>query len=122
MTLLTAFPLFALVMGLYGLVTMPLGNAWSRWRKRLADRYALQQSGKSQAFASAMSRLAKQNMAEDDLEHPSLVAVVRGVSAVLAFFVGEADRDGGGLESLISTILAFRIIAYCEIEIFILIA
>jgi STE24 endopeptidase len=65
---IAAFPLFALVMGLYGLVTMPLGNAWSRWRERLADRYALQQTGKSQAFASAMTRLANQNLAEVDPE------------------------------------------------------
>jgi len=65
---IAAFPLFALVMGLYGLVTMPLGNAWSRWRERLADRYALQQTGKSQAFASAMARLANQNLAEVDPE------------------------------------------------------
>ena len=63
-----AFPLFALVIGLYGLVTMPLGNAWSRWRERLADRYALQQTGKSKAFASAMTRLANQNLAEVDPE------------------------------------------------------
>ena len=65
---IAAFPLFALVMGLYGLVTMPLGNAWSRWRERLADRYALQQTGKSQAFVSAMTRLANQNLAEVDPE------------------------------------------------------
>ncbi|MGE5222921.1 MAG: M48 family metallopeptidase, partial [Omnitrophica WOR_2 bacterium] len=36
-----AMPLFILVMGLYGLVTMPLTNAFSRWRERRADEYAL---------------------------------------------------------------------------------
>lgn len=65
---IAAFPLFALVMGAYDLVTMPLGNAWSRWRERLADRYSLQQTGKSRAFASAITRLANQNLAEVDPE------------------------------------------------------
>jgi STE24 endopeptidase len=65
---IAAFPLSALVMGLYSLVTMPLGNAWSRWRERMADRYALHQTGKSQAFASAMTRPANQNLAELDPE------------------------------------------------------
>jgi STE24 endopeptidase len=49
---------------IFGLVTMPLGNAWSRWRERLADRYALETTRNPQAFASAMTRLANQNLAE----------------------------------------------------------
>jgi len=38
-------PLFVLVMGLYGLVTMPLENAYSRWREWRADQYALEATG-----------------------------------------------------------------------------
>lgn len=63
-----AMPLFGLVLGLYGLITMPLGNAYSRWRERLADEYALRATGKGAAYASALTRLANQNLAEVDPE------------------------------------------------------
>jgi STE24 endopeptidase len=65
---IAAFPLFMLVIGAYGLVTMPLGNAFSRWRERRADAYALKATGKGQAYASALTRLANQNLAEVDPE------------------------------------------------------
>lgn len=57
-------PLLALLAGAFGLVTTPLENGISRWRERLADRYALESTGKPAAFASAMTRLANQNLAE----------------------------------------------------------
>ncbi len=63
-----AMPLFVLVMGLYGLVTMPLGNAYSRWREVRADEYALQATGNGTAYASALTRLANQNLADVDPE------------------------------------------------------
>jgi STE24 endopeptidase len=78
---IAALPLFMLVMGLYGLVTMPLSNAYSRWRERRADEYALEATDNGQAYASALTRLANQNLAEADPEpwvefllysHPSL--------------------------------------------------
>ena len=64
-------PLFILAMAVFGLVTMPLGNAWSRRREAMADRYALQATGKPRAFISAMTRLANQNLA--DAEPPAWV-------------------------------------------------
>jgi STE24 endopeptidase len=54
--------------GIYGLVTMPLGNAYSRQRERRADEYALRTTGKGTAYASALTRLANQNLAEADPE------------------------------------------------------
>lgn len=63
-----AMPLFALVLGAYGLITMPLGNTYSRWRERSADKFALEITGKPRDFASAMIRLANQNLAEVDPE------------------------------------------------------
>jgi STE24 endopeptidase len=63
-----SLPLFILAMGLYGLITMPLGNAYSRWRERNADRYALRATDKPQAFISAMTRIANQNLGEVDPE------------------------------------------------------
>ena len=81
-----ALPLFLLVMMLYGLVTMPLSNGFSRWREVLADRYALESTRNGPAFASAMTRLANQNLAEVDPEpwvefllysHPTLEKRIR---------------------------------------------
>lgn len=63
-----AMPLLALVIGVYGLVTMPLGNAYSRQRERRADEYALKVTGKGAAYASALTRLANQNLADADPE------------------------------------------------------
>lgn len=63
-----SLPLFVLVMGLFGLTTMPLGNAFSRWRERKADAYALQATRNPQAFIGAMTRLANQNLGEVDPE------------------------------------------------------
>lgn len=76
-------PLIALTVGVVGLVAMPLGNAFSRWRERRADAFALRTTGKPRAFASAMTRLANQNLAEVNPEswvvflfysHPPLAA------------------------------------------------
>ncbi len=63
-----AFPALSLIFGAYGLITMPIGNAVSRWRERMADDYALQSTGKNEAFASAFTRLANQNLGEIDPE------------------------------------------------------
>jgi STE24 endopeptidase len=65
---IAALPLLVLVMGAFGLVIMPLGNAFSRWRERRADEYALQATGNGAAYASALTRLANQNLAEADPE------------------------------------------------------
>ena len=49
-------------------MTMPLGNAFSRWRERRADEYALRTTRNGPAFASAFTRLANQNLADADPE------------------------------------------------------
>ncbi|MCK6539537.1 MAG: M48 family metallopeptidase [Anaerolineales bacterium] len=65
---IAALPALGIILGAYGLVTMPLGNAVSRWREEKADEYALQATGKGEAFASAFTRLANQNLGEVDPE------------------------------------------------------
>jgi STE24 endopeptidase len=65
---IAALPIFALAMGLFGLITMPLNNAYSRWREVRADGYALDATRNPQAFANAMTRLANQNLTEADPE------------------------------------------------------
>jgi len=61
-------PVLAVGIGLIGLLTMPLGNALSRWREREADRYAIRETRKPQAFIDAMTRLANQNLADAEPE------------------------------------------------------
>ena len=65
---IAALPLLAILLGLYGLITMPLGNAFSRWRENLADDFALQITNKNLAYRSALIRLGNQNLAEVDPE------------------------------------------------------
>ena len=61
-------PLILLTVGLVSLVFAPAAHALSRAHERRADRYALDATGNSTAFISAMKRLAATNLAED---HPS---------------------------------------------------
>lgn len=63
-----AFPALSLILGAYGLLVQPLENALSRWRENMADDYALESTGKNEAFASAFTRLANQNLGEIDPE------------------------------------------------------
>ncbi len=61
-------PALIVLFGLYQLLVMPIANAFSRWRERLADDYALAATGNSQAFATAMVRLANQNLGDVEPE------------------------------------------------------
>lgn len=64
-----AFPLLALCLFGFGLVVMPLNNAFSRACEWAADRTALELTGSREAFIGAMRRLADQNLA-DLAPHP----------------------------------------------------
>ena len=48
----------------FGLVVMPLNNAFSRWREWKADATALVLTGNPDGFIRAMRKLAEQNLAE----------------------------------------------------------
>ncbi len=65
---IATLPLFGLSLGAFGLLTMPLNNAFSRWREVLADQFALQLTGNGATFASALTRLSNQNLADADPE------------------------------------------------------
>jgi len=76
-----SMPLFGLVLAFYGLLTMPVINSFSRWREKKADEYSILITGKKQAYASALARLANQNLADANPEpwiefllysHPSI--------------------------------------------------
>lgn len=62
---LAALPLMMLAGGAVSLLLTPLGNAWSRYHERRADRFALRLTGQPAAFISAMRRLGAQNLAEE---------------------------------------------------------
>ena len=61
---LAAFPLLGLAFGALGLLTMPITNAFSRWRERMADDYALAATRNAPACIRALEKLADQNLAE----------------------------------------------------------
>ncbi len=64
-----AFPLLALCLLGFGLVVMPINNAFSRWREWKADHKALALTGNRDGFIRAMRKLANQNLA-DLAPHP----------------------------------------------------
>ena len=95
---IAALPVLALVTGAYGLLTMPLGNAYSRWCERRADEYSLRVTGNGAAYASALTRLANQNLSEADPEawvelllysHPAM-----GKRIAMARYDAETRRHG----------------------------
>jgi STE24 endopeptidase len=57
-------PFFFVLIGIFGLIVMPITNGYSRLIEYQADEYALQSTRKVAAFKSAMTRLANQNLAE----------------------------------------------------------
>lgn len=61
-------PALMILLSLYQLITMPIENAFSRWRENKADDYALQATNKAEAFSSAFKRLANQNLSDVDPE------------------------------------------------------
>ncbi len=94
-------PLVALALGLFGLVTMPLANGFSRLAERQADEYALISTRKPDAFISAMTRLANQNLAELDpgpviefllYDHPAIGKRIRHARHFKAKHIRQEDQ------------------------------
>lgn len=67
-------PLVAAALGIFFLILLPLTNGYSRHVEHLADVYALETTRMPEAFISAMTRLANQNLAE--LEPNPLIELV----------------------------------------------
>lgn len=66
---LAALPLLTVWLGIYSLITSPLGNIVSRKHEFEADRFAVKATGNVQAFVSTMNKLASMNLA-DTRPHP----------------------------------------------------
>jgi STE24 endopeptidase len=67
-----ALPLLMLVLMLFGFLLSPALNALSRFFERQCDRYALQRTGRPDAYRSAFVKLARMNKADAD-PHPLVV-------------------------------------------------
>jgi len=66
---IAALPLLGLWLALYSFVTSPLSNVISRAHERAADRFAIRLTGKKEAFANALTKLGRINLA-DTAPHP----------------------------------------------------
>jgi len=67
-----ALPVLCLVLTAFGLVMLPTQNAISRAFERQCDRYALRQAATPEAFAGALSTLARVSLADPN-PHPLVV-------------------------------------------------
>jgi len=59
-----SLPVLGILLILFALFTVPLGNALSRHNERQADAFAVRATGRPGAFASALERLAAMNLAD----------------------------------------------------------
>lgn len=66
---IAALPVILIYMVLFGIITQPLGNYISRAFERNADKVALEETNKREAFISMMDKLGSQNLA-DRAPHP----------------------------------------------------
>jgi STE24 endopeptidase len=57
-------PLILLIFMIYGIITMPIGPAFSRHMERQADKFALDMTHNKEAFISTMDKLAYINLAD----------------------------------------------------------
>ena len=90
---IAALPLLGLWLAVYSFVTTPLGNIISRAHERAADTFAVQLTGKKQAFANALTKLGRINLADTAPHplveflfhsHPSIERRIRALEAVQA--------------------------------------
>ncbi len=63
---ISALPLLALFLSIYGLITSPITNIISRYFEREADKFAIDTTKNNLSFISAMEKLAEQNLADKE--------------------------------------------------------
>jgi STE24 endopeptidase len=68
-----SLPVLALLMTAMGLVLVPVQAAFSRILERRADRFAVELTRNSEAYAHAMERLATEALADPDPPRPVVV-------------------------------------------------
>ena len=94
-------PLMVLITAAVSLAAMPLANAYSRRQERSADEFALTTTGMTDEFASAMAKLASQNLSRRQSNriveflfhsHPSVESRIRFANE----FVAPGPARGAG--------------------------
>lgn len=89
---LAALPLLTLWLGIYSLITSPLGNILSRKHEFEADRYAVVCTKNTPAFISTMNKLAEMNLADRNphplveflfYSHPSIEKRIQAVQVIV---------------------------------------
>lgn len=100
-----SFPLVALAAGGLGFLLGPAQAAFSRAIERRTDRYALDLTGDGDTYASAMSRLAAEALADPDppapvvfflYSHPPIAERIRAARAFAKDRRGSATKPDGG--------------------------
>jgi STE24 endopeptidase len=98
-------PYLSALLGLYAIVTGPLGNTYSRIVEARADAYALDTTHDPTNFISAFHRLANQNLAQLDpnpivealfYDHPAIGRRIRMAEMWQATHEGTLDAAGTG--------------------------
>lgn len=88
---IAALPLLMLWLGVYSLITSPIGNMLSRKYEFEADRYALETTKNKIAFIGTMNKLAAMNLADTQphplveflfYSHPSIEKRIRAAEAL----------------------------------------
>jgi STE24 endopeptidase len=88
---LGALPLLGIWLSVLGAVIAPIGNAISRKHEREADAYAVERTGKRDAFVSALNRLAAMNISDIEphplvewlfYSHPSISKRIRAIESM----------------------------------------
>ena len=83
---LAAIPFLAMVMTIFGVVAVPLGNFYSRRIEHEADTFALDATGMRKEFAESMRKLGKLNLTPENppawiekifFSHPSIGARIK---------------------------------------------
>ena len=88
---LEAIPFLALVLTIFGVIAMPLGNLYSRKIEHEADLFALSTTGMKKEFAESMRKLGRLNLTPENppawiekifFSHPSIGARIRAALPV----------------------------------------
>ncbi len=93
-----------MVFSILGFLAAPLENAFSRWRERRADAFSVELTGRPQAFADAMTRLANQNLA--DANPPRWAVILFGTHPPLGERIRFAETAASPLHRVRRGLLA----------------
>jgi len=89
---LATLPWLALLLSVYGFLTGPLSNTFSRRQEFAADRYALKLIDEGDSMAAALERLAELNLADRD-PHPVVEFLFHGHPSIKRRLAALGERE-----------------------------